>query len=112
MQVNCIICTILICAKKFCFLASIALEDSVDTYKYLNQNDESYYNGRKDSYITTDIVARMEADLERTRLVRGSRSHLAKRGDFTIHPQWPPSIVHHRLNGLSSVEIPYMHGRR
>ena len=32
-----------------------------------------------------------------------------KRGDFLIHPEWPPSLPHHRLNGLSS---PYFPGPR
>ena len=30
----------------------------------------------------------------------------AKRGDFTIHPEWPPRLQHHRLNGLSSFSAP------
>ena len=34
------------------------------------------------------------------------------RGDFLMHPEWKPHIYHHRLNGLSSVDLPYSKTQR
>ncbi|ELT90847.1 hypothetical protein CAPTEDRAFT_210963 [Capitella teleta] len=57
-----------------------------------------------------DVGMRKYADIERTRDVR--YTHRSKRGDYLMHPQWPPSMKQHRLNGLSSVDVPYIPGRR
>ena len=51
-------------------------------------------------------------DIERMRNARApNQSQRTRRGDFLIHPEWRPSLPHHRLNGLSSVDIPYSQGR-
>ena len=35
-----------------------------------------------------------------------------RRGDFLMHPEWSPAKPWHRLNGLSSVDVPYSKSTR
>ena len=58
-----------------------------------------------------DVVTRRQLDVSNYRHL-DRYVHRSKRGDFLMHPQWPPTMVHHRLNGLSSVDIPYSLDRR
>lgn len=90
---------------------------------YAHARDRGIVEYRPESRANTpiDIVTMRKRDIDRTRSAH-HYNHRTKRGDFLMHPEWKPSIYHHRLNGLSrpgdawqgqsSVDIPYMPGRR
>ena len=54
----------------------------------------------------TTVAERRLQDIERMRRATPRLTSASKRGDFLIHPEWPPTFTAHRLNGLSSVDIP------
>ncbi|CAD5114278.1 DgyrCDS3421 [Dimorphilus gyrociliatus] len=64
--------------------------------------------------LAVDLTLKREKDIESMgKCERPKGKHqVTRRGDFLLHPQWPPTFKHHRLNGLSSVDIPYSSNTR
>lgn len=80
--------------------------------------ERKYLTGVQNRYCNQTLGSSTSRQGDRTYPTGGSKSarewnrytpRHAKRGDFLIHPEWPPTVPHHRLNGLSS---PYFPGQR
>lgn len=66
-------------------------------------------SGESQRPLAIDLTLRRQSDIQRMANCKKhrDRQQISRRGDFLLHPQWPPTFKHHRLNGLSSVDIPY-----
>ena len=83
---------------------------NTENYHYNTYRSKSAGPPRSRSGVK-DIVSLRHSDIDKMR--KAEYVHRTKRGDFLIHPQWPPTFVHHRLNGLSPpLDVPYFPGRR
>lgn len=77
----------------------------------LNQKAQSgFYCPPATKNMHSDLGTRRYEDIMKIKNAR--YTHQSKRGDFLMHPEWTPNMPHHRLNGLSSVDLPYIPGRR
>lgn len=65
--------------------------------------------GESQRPLAIDLTLRRQKDIEGMANCQKHKDHqqITRRGDFLLHPQWPPTFKHHKLNGLSSVDIPY-----
>lgn len=59
-----------------------------------------------------DLDSRRHNDMVNMTRVKVNNGRASRRGDFLMHPEWPPTFKAHRLNGLSSIDLPYSYSKR
>ena len=69
--------------------------------------EDNYYGLPK----PTDVISQRFDDIDKTKNVTIRNFQRTKRGDFLMHPEWPPNFTAHRLNGLSGVDGQWAHRR-
>ena len=94
----------------FYFVWNHLISTFTDKNVYFVERENLTFNIHRQRRPKTSIGTIRYHDIEKAKRV--TYVHKPNRGDFLLHPQWPPSIPHHRLSGLSSVEIPYGTGKR